>query len=213
MDGIEMGEKASKCKVCRGCVGDKKHPTCPAHGDIKIEDVANAKAAIDRGLELIDKLSQTTGEPNLQGIKKSLQALIGNLNECVCCDCVEDCYCMDCPVHSAKMIDDTKTELVELQVSMDKLMGGETNDVSMKDIKKAAKQANKKTKALDIANDMVARSHCSISGRAFSNQVAKIMEWPEDKINSEWQPIVAKQANKKKPSKKTKAKKTTKAKK
>jgi hypothetical protein len=39
------------------------------------------------------------------------------------------------------------------------------------------------------------------------------MEWPEEKINSAWQPVVAKQANKKKPSKKTKAKKTTKAKK
>ena len=113
MDGIEMGEKkASKGKFCRGCVGDKKHPTCPAHGDIKIEDVANAKAAIDRGLELIDKLSQTTGEPNLQGIKKSLQALIGNLDECVCCDCLEDCFCMDCPVHPNQRAD--KKEFVEL---------------------------------------------------------------------------------------------------
>ena len=90
----------------------------------------------------------------------------------------------------------------ELQVSMNDLvadMGGETDNISMKDIKKAAKQAGKKTKAVDIANDMVANSHCSISGRAFSNQVEKIMGWSEEKINSAWQPLVAKQANKKKP--------------
>jgi hypothetical protein len=104
----------------------------------------------------------------------------------------------------------------ELQVSMNDLvadMGGETDNISMKDIKKAAKQAGKKTKAVDIANDMVANSHCSISGRAFSNQVEKIMGWSEEKINSAWQPLFAKQANKKKPAKKTKTKKTTKVKK
>jgi len=310
---------------------------------------------IELGIPNEDKIPASVIEAlkSLGDLMKHAQAnglIDSKKQECVCCDCLEDCFCMDCPVHSAKMIDDTKTEIggeaMHLEVpkqetvccgcigtdycetcpvhgktthpvgicdvvghdcsqviekrrisisgvpvgskiedlevgdqvdivdgafanfkgrivdilrpnntiQLDVLIFGRTEKVMLpasqvrlipkyksdtfpgpsaaeeravrleKDMqveiakvdegkKKVAKQANKKTKALDIANDMVARSHCSISGRAFSNQVAKIMEWPEDKINSEWQPIVAKQANKKKPSKKTKAKKTTKAKK
>lgn len=43
------------------------------------------KAATDGGLD--------------KHISKALEDLTKKLNGCQCCDCLEDCFCMDCPIH------------------------------------------------------------------------------------------------------------------
>lgn len=214
-------------------------------------------------------LNKDVGEDIDTSIMNTLKSLAKKLEGCQCCDCLEDCFCIDCPVHTAKLVDDSRCEccrclgecdcvnvcplhnkkedIADFKSMFDeakndpdcKVIVNQTDVLTTKDMqnlkdalnfgccgtkrttfdekeckddaielkqKPSAKQANKKnpktsqkSKALVIADDMVAKAHCSISGRAFSNKVEEIMGWPEEAINSAWQLITAKQANKKKP--------------